>query len=224
MRQERQCFIDRCRLPEEAFRYINLVDEPRLRYSDLRDADAVIIGGSGSFSVTSEHSFTPWLRDVVLEVFERRRPLFGSCWGHQFMALAGGGEVKTDKERAEIGSFEIRLNEQGMAEPLFEGFPPIFMAQLGHNDRVTRLGEGWVELASSERCANQVIRLKDAPIFSTQFHPELDESTLRDRLAVYVQEYLPEPESRERLLSSLQPSPEAEQVLERFLRLYVLGA
>jgi len=203
---------------------VNLVDEARFRLSDLRNEDAVIIGGAGSFSVTSDHPFTPWLRDVVFELMEQRRPLFGSCWGHQFMALCGGGQVETDLDREEIGSFEIQLNTRGAAEPIFEGFPSVFMAQLGHHDRVTKLGDGWVELAHSELCANQVIRLEDAPIFSTQFHPELTEAALRERLAIYVQEYLPDPESRERLLRSLKPSPEAESLLERFLRIYALGA
>lgn len=220
--QERRCFIERSRLREEAFRFINLVDQPELRFSEVEDADAVIIGGSGSFSVTQEHSFTPWLREVVMELIERSRTLLGSCWGHQFMAKCGGGEVVTDPARSEVGSFEIHLNEGGLQEALFEGFPPVFMAQLGHNDRVSRLGEGWVELASSGLCDNQVIRVENRPVFSTQFHPELDRRALRERLAVYVQEYLPKPESREKLLKGLKASPKADRLLERFLRLYAL--
>jgi len=220
--QERRCFIEHCRLEADAFRFINLVDEPKLRFSHIENADVVIIGGSGSFSVTEDYPFTPWLRDVTLELFEKARPLFGSCWGHQFMALCGGGEVITDKEQSEIGSFEIQLNQRALSEPLFEDFPQKFIAQLGHNDRVVKLGSGWVEMASSDACANQIVFREDSPIISTQFHPELDEIALRERLAVYLQEYLPLPESREELIRSLRPSPHADLILERFLRLFAL--
>jgi len=221
--QEQRCFIERCRLDASCFRFINLVDQPQLRWRDIGNADAVIIGGSGSFSVTREYAFTPWLRDVVLEIFERGRALFGSCWGHQFIALCGGGEVQTDRDRAEIGSFDIHLEARGLREKLFEGFPERFTAQLGHNDRVVSLGKNWVSMAHSAKCPNQVIHLEDTPVYSTQFHPELDEKSLRERLAVYVHEYLPEPESREEMLAGLRPSPWADRILERFLRLYALG-
>lgn len=218
--QERTAFVERCLVDVDRFDFINLVEHPQLRWQDVESAHAVLIGGAGGYSVTGEHPFSPYLREVFLRLIEEDRPVFGSCWGHQFMALAAGGEVIGDRERSEVGSFEITLGEQGSKDPLFENFPSSFFVQLGHNDRVSRLPEGWVELAASERCPNQVIRLEGRPVYGTQFHSELNEDRLRERLQVYLQEYVPDPEEFERLPARLRPSPQADRILDRFLTLY----
>lgn len=218
--QERRAFIERCRVEVDRFDFINIVDHPKLKWQDLESAHAVLIGGAGGYSVIGEHPFSPYLRDVLFRLIEEHRPVFGSCWGHQFMAQAAGGEVIVDKERSEIGTFEISLSDEGSSDPLFEGFPGSFFVQLGHNDRVSRLADGWVELASSERCPNQIIRLAGKPVYGTQFHSEMNEDRLRERLQVYLQEYIPDPEEFEKLMARLRPSPEADNILDRFLTLY----
>jgi GMP synthase (glutamine-hydrolysing) len=180
----------------------------------------VLIGGAGGYSVTEEHPFSPWLREVFEQLVEEDRPVFGSCWGHQFMALATGGEVIVDRERSEVGSFKITLTPEGASDRLFEGFPERFYVQLGHNDRISRLSEHWTELAASELCPNQAIRLIGKPVYGTQFHSEMDEARLRERLQVYLQEYVPDPEAYDRLMKNLRPSPQADRILDRFLSLY----
>lgn len=218
--QERRAFVERCLVDIDQFEFINVVDHPELRWSEIESAHAVLIGGAGGYSVTEEHRFSPYLREVLDQAFEAERPVFGSCWGHQFMALAGGGEVIVDREREEIGSFEISLTEAGLQDPLMGSFPPRFFAQLGHHDRVSRLPEGWIELAASERCPNQIIRLDGKPVYGTQFHSEMNEDRLRERLEVYLQEYVPDPEEFRRLVDRLRPSPESDRILDRFLALY----
>ena len=136
------------------------------------------------------------------------------------MARSLGGEVIVDREQSEVGSFEITLTDTGSTDPLFENFPSSFFVQLGHNDRVSRLPEGWVELASSERCPNQIIRLEGKPVYGTQFHSEMNEDRLRERLQVYLQEYVPDPEEFQRLMARLRPSPQADRILDRFLTQY----
>jgi GMP synthase (glutamine-hydrolysing) len=136
------------------------------------------------------------------------------------MARASGGEVIVDRENSEIGSFEITLTPEGATDPLLEGLPSSFFVQLGHNDRVSRLPQGWVQLAASQRCPNQIIRLEGKPVYGTQFHSEMNEDRLRERLEVYLQEYVPDPEEFQRLLTRLRPSPNADRILDRFLGLY----
>ena len=60
-----------------------------------------------------------------------------------------------------------------------------FPAQMGHEDLVTKLPEGAVCLASSERTVNQGWTIPGKPIYCTQFHPELSLSQLLDRLRYY---------------------------------------
>ena len=220
LRQEQSCFIERCRVARRQFRFINLPEAPDLKWSDVQDAHAVLIGGAGAFSVTREHPFTAPLRDVIQRLIDDGRPVFGACWGHQFLADLGGGTVIEDKERSEVGTFPIRLTPAGMADPLLAEFPERFHVQLGHNDRVSELGPGWVDLAQSEVCENQLIRLDGSPVYGTQFHSEMDEERLRERILVFLKDYVADEAAYQKILWSLRPSIEADRLLELFLERY----
>jgi GMP synthase (glutamine-hydrolysing) len=221
MQQEQSCFIERCRVARKQFEFINVVDEPEIRWRQVESAHAVFIGGAGAFSVTDRHPFTDPLRDVVARLIDEDRPVFGSCWGHQFLAASFGGEVITDMDRAEVGSYSVELTEAGARDPIFAEFPRTFTVQLGHHDRVSVLGPDWQELAFSELCANQAIRLRDKPVYGTQFHSEMNEYRLSQRIGVYRDAYMPDPEEFERLDRSLKPSLEADRLLSHFLECYV---
>ncbi len=220
LRQEQSCFIERCKVARKQFRFINLVDQPRLTWHQVEDVHAVIIGGAGAFSVTTEHPFTEPLREVVHRLIEDGRPVFGACWGHQFLAELGGGRVVEDKERAEIGTLPVVLTPEGRRDPLFAGCPDRFHVQLGHNDRAGELGPGWLELARSDLCPYQAIRLADRPVYGTQFHSEMDEERLRERILVFLEDYVADETAHQRILRSLRPSIEADRLLWRFLELY----
>jgi len=180
----------------------------------------VLIGGAGAFSVTADHHFSEPLREVVLRLIEADRPVFGACWGHQFLASATGGEVIEDKASTEVGTFEVEMTTTGAADPLFAETPRRFWVQLGHNDRVASLSPGWDELTYSDRCRYQTIRLADKPVYGTQFHSEMNEERLRQRLEVYLDDYVEDEEEYHRILWRLRPSIDADRLLARFLELY----
>ena len=216
-RQEQECFLHFSGLAPGQFAFHNLVDRPAVTGEDVRGFDAVVIGGAGAHSVTEEYPFTAPLAAVVEDMVARRQPLFGSCWGHQFIAKALGGEVVTDLERKELGTFDIELTPAGAADPWLAGLPRRFGVQLGHHDRVVRLPAGAVELAASERCANQAFRLAGLPVYGAQFHVELDRERMLDRASVYREEYLADHGAMESLEQALRPSPESATLLRRFL-------
>jgi GMP synthase (glutamine-hydrolysing) len=220
LKQEQSCFIERCRVARRQFRFINLPDAPELRWPDVEDAHAVLIGGAGAFSVTREHPFTAPLREVTRRLIEDDRPVFGACWGHQFLADLGGGTVIEDKERSEVGSYPIELTDAGRTDLLMADFPERFFVQLGHNDRVSELGPGWLELARSELCPNQLIRFEGKPVYGTQFHSEMDEERLRERILIFLEDYVADEEAHRKILWSLRPSLEADRLLELFLERY----
>jgi GMP synthase (glutamine-hydrolysing) len=220
LKQEQSCFIERCRVARRQFDFINLVDNPDIRWHHVEHAHAVLIGGAGEFSVTREHPFTAPLQEVIQRVIDDGRPVFGACWGHQFLADLGGGTVIEDKERAEVGTFPIHLTQAGRADPLLAEFPERFHVQLGHNDRVSELGHGWLDLARSELCPNQLIRLDGKPIYGTQFHSEMDEERLRERILIFLKDYVADEEAYQKVLRSLRPSIEADRLLQLFLERY----
>jgi len=220
LKQEQSCIIERCRVARRQIDFINLVDEPQIRWRLVENAHAVIIGGAGAFSVTREHPFTAPLKEVVQRLIDEDRPLFGSCWGHQFLADMGGGTVIEDRDCSEVGSYPIELTSEGRSDPLFAELPDSFYVQLGHNDRVSELGEGWIELARSQICPFQAIRLAGKPVYGTQFHSEMNEERLHERILVYLDDYVADGEAHEKILRGLRPSVEADRLLGLFLELY----
>lgn len=217
-RQEIACFRERLAVGEAALSTWNVVDRPLIRWRDVAGADAVILGGAGAHSVTREYPFTEPLTEVVLRLLEDDRPVFGSCWGHQFLASILGGTVATDPLCEEIGTFDVELTAAGAADPLFAGFPARFASQLGHHDLVTELPPGAIELAFSTACRNQAMRLEGKPVYGTQFHPELSRVRIRERLLMYRDGYLRDG-GEAQVDAMLAPSPDADRLLERFVEL-----
>lgn len=217
--QEREAFAAAAGLAPERFLCWNLLARPAVRTADLAGCDAVVVGGAGAHSVTRDDPFTPPLADLVRELVARGRPLFGSCYGHQFLARALGGRVVTDLERSEIGTFEVELTPAAACDPWLAGLPPRFDAQFGHHDRVAELPPEAVELAATERCRNQAFRVGALAVYGAQFHVELDEARMLARASLYRDAYLPEEDGFGRLSRSLRPSPVASTLFGRFLAL-----
>jgi GMP synthase (glutamine-hydrolysing) len=219
--QERLCFLEAAELPAERLECHNLVDEPRLEWQCVRRFDAVMIGGAGAHTVTSSYPFSAVLRDTLLRLVSERRPLFASCYGHHALVDAMGGRVVTDHSSGEIGTFEISLTEAGRSDPLFSGLPERFPVQLGHHDRVDRLPGDLVELAASERCPYQALRVSGRPVYSTQFHSEMTVEHMVARLMWYRDGYLAERATPDEVSRMLAPSPEVAVLIRRFFELHV---
>ena len=78
-------------------------------------------------------------------------------------------------------------------------------------------------MAFSKRSRNQAFRLEGKPIYGTQFHTELSVDRLLERLAVYQSIYVPDDGEFGDLQERCRPTPEADQILSRFLDLYAPG-
>lgn len=157
----------------------------------LDDVDAVVIGGSGDYSVHHPDS-APWvtpLRRLLDAALARRTPLFGVCFGHQLLGLHLGGTVRTAPEHAEFGTVHLDLTSDGTADPVFGGLPARFTGQTGHRDSVVEVPSGLDVLATSEALEAQAFRVRDAPVWSAQFHPDLTAAEARDRYLAYQRSF-----------------------------------
>ncbi len=221
--QEQVCFSERCRLPRDRFRVLNVAKGEPPSPDHLTDVDAVIIGGAGAYSATDDYDWTPDLLDFVRRIVDREMPLFGSCWGHQVIVRALGGRVVYDPEHSELGCGDVELTEAGLTDPLFHRFPPHFRANMGHHDRVVELPSAATELAKNE-LPYQAFRLEGLPIYGTQFHSELDAERERERILVYRKHYrdaLPDEETVQYVLNDLADTTEVDHLLYDFLTTYV---
>ncbi|MEM9292962.1 MAG: type 1 glutamine amidotransferase [Acidobacteriota bacterium] len=219
--QEQRCFLDRCEFRPEQLVCWNLIENPEITYRDLGTADVVFIGGAGAHSALDDHPFTAPLSRLMERLIADRRPTLGSCWGHQFLGrFLSGGRLAHDMERSEIGTFDIELTEAGEQDPLFAGLPRRFPVQLGHHDRIEVLAQDLEELAFSDLCPYQAVKVKGAPVYGTQFHSEMSVDDMFERLDVYREGYAADPETYDRIARALKPAPTADGLLGRFLDAY----
>ena len=184
----------------------------------LARVDMVLMGGSGDYSVAEGGQWLDRALDAMRALVDSGKPTFGSCWGFQAIARAVGGEVVTDMDRAEVGTFEIQLTAAGRSDPVVGPLGASFMAQVGHQDRVTRLPTGATLLATSRRGVYHAYAFDGRPIYCTQFHPELDRGALMERVDQYP-EYVERVVgvSLEEFEATCQESPLANRLLRRFV-------
>lgn len=214
--QERLCFLEACGLEPEQLECINLTREPNFSWSQLAGCEALLVGGAGAYSATQTYDFTCALEDLIRQAVASGLPFFGSCFGHHAMVRALGGQVVTDHRTGEVGTFEIELTSAGRLDPIVEGYPDRFAAQLGHHDRVRTLPAEIIELAASQRCRFQLLRVVGKPVYSSQFHAEMTDQHLLARLEMYRDTYLAERTSFDEISDSVWPSPWADRLLSRF--------
>ncbi|MEM7415476.1 MAG: type 1 glutamine amidotransferase [Gemmatimonadota bacterium] len=184
----------------------------------IDDVDVVLLGGSGDYSVVRGG---PWLAgalEAMRGLVDTAKPTFASCWGFQALARAMGGEVVTDRDRAEVGATWMALTDAGQSDPVFGPLGARFQAIAGHEDHVVSLPEGTVLLATSERSEHQAFRFEGKPIYATQFHPELDREGFLDRMRRYPS-YVPltGSASLDELASTMPDTDHTTAILERFL-------
>lgn len=192
---------------------------------DLSDAtfestDMFLLGGSGHYSAAGEGVWLERSLEIMRRLRHAEKPVFASCWGFQAMARALGGRVEKDLSRAEVGTHHLFLTPAGRDDPLFGPLGESFGGQMGHEDCVMELPEGATLLASSKRHEMQAYRFDGAPIYCTQFHPELNHADLLLRVQTYP-EYIERIAGlpAERFTELLRDTPETEGLLRRFVEL-----
>lgn len=210
------CFANSLGCPTENIVTHDLISScPTERLLD--SSDAVLVGGSGDYSVVSGGEWLSPVMDMFRELYSSGKPTFASCWGFQAFAQGLGGEVVTDLNQAEIGTLEFELTEAGKNDPVFEPLGDRFHAQIGHQDIVVQLPPDAIRLCSTARVQNQAFTFPGKPIYGTQFHPEIEYSDFVRRLVAYP-EYVENITGlpMDKFIESCFETPETTQLLKRF--------
>lgn len=174
---------------------------------DLDDVSGVFLGGSpfnsgeprkSELQLRVEADLTRLLDDVVARDF----PFFGACYGVGTLGVHAGGVVDTSYAEP-VSAVEVTVTAEGREDPLLAGVPDRFAAYVGHKEALSTLPPGAVLLATAPSCPIQMFRLGEN-MYATQFHPELDEEALVQRIRVYANHgYFPR-ETRDAVIGSVR--------------------
>ena len=203
----------------EQIRVFDLL-QGRLTDQLFSETDMFLLGGSGHYSAAGDDEWLQKALGLLRQIHSAGKPTFASCWGFQAMARAMGGRVLKDLSHAEVGTHQLFLSEAGKTDPVFGPLGEMFCGQMGHEDFVVELPRGATLLASSARVENQAYRFDDAPIYCTQFHPELNCRDLSRRVAnypKYIRRIAGVPP--EQFPDMIWETPETEDLLKRFVRM-----
>jgi GMP synthase (glutamine-hydrolysing) len=191
---------------------------------DVRADDPPAPTSAAAFVITGSAANVPdrepwmrrteaWLRDVV----GSGAPTFGICFGHQILAQALGGEVRRNPRGREIGTLRIA---RIAPDPIFDGVPDAFEANVTHVDTVARLPPGAEVLARSTLEDHHAIRFARA-CYGVQFHPEIDGFVMREYVEARRDVLDAEGFAVDRMLAEIGEGEPARQTLRNFIRLFL---
>ncbi|MCH8861121.1 MAG: type 1 glutamine amidotransferase [Proteobacteria bacterium] len=115
--------------------------------------------------------------DFMKRSFAEKNRIFGSCWGLQVAVVAAGGKVTANAKGREIGiSRDIKITEEGLSHPLYNGKPVTFDAVTIHLDHAVRLPAGSRILSGNAMSEIQAVEIKygESVFWGVQYHPEFD--------------------------------------------------
>jgi GMP synthase (glutamine-hydrolysing) len=136
------------------------------------NADALVLSGSDR-SVTEA---LPWMleeEDLLRACVGAQVPVLAVCFAHQVLGKAFGADVVVGRKH--IGLFPIVPLGNDAA---FAGLGPAVVVPEQHGDRLSRVPDGFLLIATSDYCEVQAIRHSRAPVYGMQFHPCYGEDVL----------------------------------------------
>jgi GMP synthase-like glutamine amidotransferase len=133
----------------------------------LDDYDAILVTGSPC-SVHDDHDWIARLIELIQEAEDRKLRIIGSCFGHQLVACAFGGDVGHNEKGWVIGNYPVHISRQ-----IDWMQPAMTTTSLYHfnQERVTRLPEDAVAFAHTDDYENYGYTIGDN-LLCFQGHPE----------------------------------------------------
>ena len=114
------------------------------------------------------------------------KPVLGICLGSQLIADAFGGKVYPNiiggKPFKETGVYNVKLTNQGKANPLFKGFPESFPVFHWHGD-VFDIPDRALLLATADEVPRQAFAHREKT-FGVLFHLEMNQQMVEELIRI----------------------------------------
>ena len=142
---------------------INPNDLKKVRNFD--NIKGIILSG-GPSTVTKSNFQT-----IPKNIFEKKIPILGICYGLQLIAKLFGGKIKSSKKRREFGrAFIFKKKQSNLMKNFFSKKNSVWMS---HEDAVVKLPKNFKVVAFTKSSKLTVIENSKNKIYGVQFHPEV---------------------------------------------------
>jgi len=123
---------------------------------------------SGGPSTVTKKSFP----NIPFEIFEKKIPVLGICYGLQLIAINFGGKVRKGKNLREFGRAVLKKEKNSLLTTNFykNNNAEVWMS---HQDIVYQLPKQFIKIASTKDSKFTIIENKQKKIYGIQFHPEV---------------------------------------------------
>ena len=122
---------------------------------------------SGGPSTVTKNNF----QSVPKEIFKRKIPILGICYGLQLIAKLCGGRIKRSKKRREFGRALLYQKKNSLlTKNYFNSSKTVWMS---HEDAVVKMPKKFKIIASTKDSKFTIIENTKDKIYGVQFHPEV---------------------------------------------------
>jgi len=125
-----------------------------------KEPDGLILSGGPTLERAGNCS--AYVREIDL-------PILGICLGHQVMAKACGGAVRTGAAGG-YAAVDIEILQEN---DILKGLGPVTKVWASHADEVSILPPDFIRLARSNICEVEAMKHKEKPLYGVQWHPEV---------------------------------------------------
>ncbi len=154
---------------------------------DVSSYDAFMwTGGGGNIYEKNKHNY--FQLKLCEKIIDKKKPIWGSCWGMQVIVTALGGVVKKSL-KPEFGySKNIKINNSLLINSIYNNKSRSFDAPAHHYDIIDKLPIEFKIIAENDMCI-QSIYSKQSNIFCTQYHSELPYDYIANLMIFWKENY-----------------------------------
>ena len=122
---------------------------------------------SGGPSTVTASNF----QSVPKNIFKKKIPILGICYGLQLIAKIFGGKIKSSKKKREFGRAALyKKNSSLLTKNFINNKNFVWMS---HEDAVVKLPKNFKLIASTRESRFTIIENAKNKIYGVQFHPEV---------------------------------------------------
>ena len=131
------------------------------------EVKGVVLSGS-PYSCNDTQAPIPDLSQI-----KGRLPMLAVCYGAQYLAKMGGGNVLPSKIR-EYGRANLQYIDN--SNPLLKGISPNSQVWMSHGDTIERVPENYKLICSTDTVKYAGYQIEGVQTYAIQFHPEVSHS------------------------------------------------